>query len=603
MRFPAFQNLRTAAFESFIRFPFVLLAGAVAAVAGMDMVSTDPDFTWVRVFLAAQLGIALFFAIAIAAEVYGWPRHLLYPVSLVAATALTGYGFIPSEKLIILTTTRHLQLTAGLHLLVAFVPFVAPGLMNGFWQYNRALFLRFCLSALYSIVLFGGLSVALAAIDQLLGIKVAEKVYFRLWMAIAMVFNTWVFVGGVPKDILGLESSSEYTKGLRVFAQYILVPLVIIYLVILTTYLGKIIITRVWPSGWLGYLVSSVAVVGILAHLLVYPMRANAESQWVRTYSRWYYAAMIPAIVMLLLAIGKRIAQYGVTENRYILAVLAGWLALISLYYIFTRARNIKLIPITLCVVAFGTSFGPWGAFSVSERSQMSRLTNLLEKNDLLSDGAIQIAAADVSFEDRKEISAVLDYLVSAHGTEKIAPWFGDRWTVIDTTGYEDDHDGARALDRELVRGMMNEMGIEYVSKWNKPLTEGESFSVRVDSYTDVFALESADYLVRIDAPGSTVIIEEPARSMSWDHDRQSLVLAIDEDTLVIDMGKWIANVLPTLTGPRGSGTMTRDQARLIAKNHRAHAIVHVDTISGEINEGVAEIKDIRGICLLRWLD
>jgi len=605
MRIPTFDSLRAASVESLIRFPFVLLAGVVAALAGWNLVESNPDFIWARLFLAAQLGIALMFAIAVGAETHAWPAVFRYVAAVVAVGAVTAYAFSLDEQFDIVLFTRHAQLTAGLHLLVAFVPFTAAGRLNGFWQYNRALFLRFCLSALYSVVLFGGLSVALAAIDKLLGITVDEIVYPRLWFFIAMVFNTWVFLGGVPRDILGLETATDYTKALRVFAQYILVPLVIIYLVILTIYLGKIIVTRQWPSGWIGYLVSSVAAAGILAHLLVHPMRDNADSQWVRSYSRWYYAAMVPAIIMLMLAIGKRIAQYGVTENRYLLAVLSGWLALISLYFIFTRARNIKLIPITLCLVAFVTAFGPWGAFSVSERSQFGRLARLLETNGILSGGTIQTATGDVSFEDRKEISATLDYLVKTHGTGRLEPLFGDRWARIDTaSGSEVDRpDRTRQGGSERVLAMMNEMGIGYVSIWDDPLIEGKNFYVRVEQDRNVFPIDGADVLVRLSVPMQPEAIAEPGCTLSWDNDTQSFRLVCGGDTLAIEMGRWIGEMLPKLTGPDGSTRLTLDQARLVVENEHVRAVVFVETINGQMDEGEIDISLIRGMCALRWLD
>ena len=81
------------------------------------------------------------------------------------------------------------------------------------------------------------------------------------------------------------------------------------------------------PSGWIGYLVSSVAALGILSLLLVHPIKERKENGWIRTYGRWFYLALVPSIVMLLLAIWQRIAQYGITEKRYFLIVLSLWLA------------------------------------------------------------------------------------------------------------------------------------------------------------------------------------------------------------------------------------------------------------------------------------
>jgi hypothetical protein len=503
--------------------------------------------------------------------------------------------------------TRHLQFTVGLHLLVAFAPFTSGGLLAGFWQYNRALFYRFCLSVCYSVVLYVGLAVALLALDNLLGVDIDEELYFRVWIIVAMVFNTWLFIGGVPRDIPGLDSATDYPNGLKVFAQFILVPLVVIYLAILTIYLGKIIVTREWPSGWIGYLVSSVAVVGMLAHLIVHPIRELAGNQWVRAYSRWYYVAMLPAIVMLLLAVGKRINQYGVTENRYLLTVLAVWLALISLYFTLSRVRNIKLIPITLCVVALATSFGPWGAFAVSHRSQMNRLTGLLEKNDILTEGIVQSAPGEVPVEDRKEISAVLDYLVTTHGTERLAPLFGQQWTEIDTVAVKETETAGRRAPyagSDLVKRMMDAMDIEYTPKWHQPVSEGEHFTVGLDPNAKVFPLEGADALVRFETPVTPIEIDGPGRTVFWDDADQAVVFAVEGDTLVVEVSPWIRGVVDNVGGAPGYGTMSSVQARVTASSDRLHTTIYVDNVNGRVDDdGKVVIQYISGMCFVRWLE
>ena len=89
------------------------------------------------------------------------------------------------------------------------LPYLAVSEPNGFWQYNRSLFLRFCLAALYSGVLYVGLVVALFAINQLFKAQIASVVYARLWLTISFVFNTWFFLAGVPRDLPALEEHRE----------------------------------------------------------------------------------------------------------------------------------------------------------------------------------------------------------------------------------------------------------------------------------------------------------------------------------------------------------------------------------------------------------
>ena len=73
-------------------------------------------------------------------------------------------------------------------------------------------------------VLFVGLAVALAALDNLFGLDVPAETYVRCWIALWFVVNTWVFLGGVPDDLPSLQHQTDYPTGLKVFAQYVLVP-------------------------------------------------------------------------------------------------------------------------------------------------------------------------------------------------------------------------------------------------------------------------------------------------------------------------------------------------------------------------------------------
>ena len=330
---------------------------------------------------------------------------------------------------------RYVQLGIGLHLLVAFLPFTRSTQLNGFWQYNRALFERFLTAFLFSFVLYVGLTLALVAVGILFGVGMPDAIYLQLWVLVAFGFNTWFFLAGIPTDLDGLESETDYPVGLKVFAQYVLVPLVTIYVAILTAYLGKIIITTEWPSGWIGYLVSSVAVLGIFSLLLVQPIREKTENRWIGTYARWFYIALLPSVIMLLLAIWQRVNQYGFTEKRYFLTVLGLWLAAIAVYYTVKRSSNIRIIPISLCAIAFVTSVGPWGAYGVSRRSQVNRLEGLLTGNQVLVDGVVRPASEPVSFEDRREISAGFRYLLQTHGSRSVEGWFGGEWADIDTIG------------------------------------------------------------------------------------------------------------------------------------------------------------------------
>ena len=470
-----------------------LAAGLVATGAGIEITGhagSDPEGT--RLLVTATLGLPLLFALGALADRRGQSTgaRLLLPlpgVAVLVAIWLLWRGWTGNAQLL-----RYAQFSIAFHLLAAFVPFVGKNEPNGFWQYNKALFIRFLTATLYTGVLYGGLAIALTAIDKLFGVNIKGEHYAALWMLFAFGFNPWFFLGGVPADIAALEKQTEYPNGLRVFTQYVLVPLVAIYVVILTLYLGKVLVTRQWPNGWIGYLVSSVATVGILAWLLVRPLEERPEYAWVKAYTRGFYIALIPAIVMLWLAIWKRVSQYGITERRYFLIVLSVWLAGIALYYTLTRSRNIRLIPSTLCAIALVTLVGPWGAYSVSQHNQTARLVAVLTRNELLVNGRLHASARDVTAEDRQTIGAGLLYLLKSHGPDAVTPFLADSLRMHFTR----DTLRAQYSEDRNVRAIMLAVGLEYVDAHNP--TPNEYFSFYAPPLQEPLVVEGYTHLVHL---------------------------------------------------------------------------------------------------------
>jgi len=283
-------------------------------------------------------------------------------------------------------------------------------------------------------------------------------------------------------------------------------PLVVIYLLILTTYLVRILITGQWPSGWIGYLVSSVAAVGILSLLLVHPIREQGENRWVGTYARWFYVALLPSIGMLLVAIGKRIQQYGITEDRYFLGVLALWLAGIAIGYIARRNAGIRAIPVTLCLLAFVTAFGPQGAYGVSRRSQVARLRALLAKTQASPSGAPHPVAADVSFETRLALSSTLTYLIGTHGEQSLRGVLDDELRavavpVVPSHGVPAGVVQAKptAANAQLeARAIMEHLGLVYVEKWQREPSRSFAYYDRRATQAEPVRVTGVDYHVRL---------------------------------------------------------------------------------------------------------
>jgi hypothetical protein len=492
---PTLRPVVTGAGRTLQRFHVALASAAVAATAAiLTIEDLGPERLVERLLVAGTLGLPLFTALRVAGERRRVPPagHVLLTtlgVGVLALVAALWFGWSEPVRF-----SRYVQLSVAFHLCAAIAPVTRGGEPRAFWQYNRVLFERILVSALYTVVLYGGLALALGAVDKLFGVDVPDTGYFRLWVVIAFVVNTWIFLAGVPRDFEALAGPLDYPPGLKVFAQYILIPIVAVYLVILTAYLVKVLITWDWPSGWIGWLVSGVAVVGILALLLVHPVAREAGNRWVAGYARGFFVAILPAVLMLWLAIGQRVAQYGITERRYFLIVLSAWLGAIAVQQVVTRSRDITVIPMTLCAVALLTVAGPWGAYRVSERSQVGRLARLLERHGRLVEGRAVRADRPVPEDDRREISAVLTYLAETHGTGAIAGWFGGAEALARIDTVARDIRPTRWQSESRARAIGDWLGVEFA----EPYTGAYQWFSYVAELPEPFSLSDYDALLLV---------------------------------------------------------------------------------------------------------
>ena len=506
---PSLGSAFAVAWQTLRRFPLAILAGALAATAAILGVE-DVGAPWLheRLLTTATLGIPLCAAAVLLAERQGRPGLARLAFGALALAVLAIYfaawpGWSEPVRF-----GRFAQLGVAFSLLAVTVPFIGRDLPRAFWQFLRVLLERAILTAAFGLTLFLGLALALAAADKLFGVDVPPTAYMRVWMVTVFLFSPWFLLGGVPEDPPALEARRDYPAVLRVFAQYALVPLVTGYLVILTLYLGKVVITWQWPSGWIGWLVSGVAIAGISAVLLVHPIADDPDQRWVGTFTRQFWLALIPSLVMLWMAVWQRVAQYGVTERRYFLIVLSLWLAGLAVWYGVTRSRNIKVIPLSLAVLALLTIAGPWGAYGVSEASQVGRLHAVLERNGMFAGGTVRQAPHALSAEDQAEVSAVARYLVETHGVARLAPWFADTAArrAVATAGARVvavEEDGARwNVVERAADTVVTRLGVAYVSRAAARAPGEFSYSAPDEP---VLALGGYDYLltVRDRAPGA----------------------------------------------------------------------------------------------------
>ncbi|MEJ1928701.1 DUF4153 domain-containing protein [Nostoc sp. NIES-2111] len=319
--------------------------------------------------------------------------------------------------------------------------YLVSGRESDFWQLNQGFFLRFFTSTLYAATLWAGLAGAFGVVDTLFSVHIDGKLYASLFAVLALVFHPIFFLAGIPTAwALYQPPVIPYPKPLKAFAQFVLLPLVVIYLLILYAYMGRILVLQTWPQGLVSWLVFGFAIAGILAFLLLWPLRTEGTTGWVQRYTQLFYGALVPLIVLEALAIYKRVHAYGLTPERVILIVLALWLAGITLTGLLTRGHRIRYIPLSLAVVLVLPFVGPWGAVPLSIASQKRRMMAWFEVHGMLKDGRLKPYSGKKALteEEIRDLDSQLRFLNDA---DVLRPTLAVIWPEIPPPRVETDSD------------------------------------------------------------------------------------------------------------------------------------------------------------------
>jgi hypothetical protein len=520
MKIPSLKALFEGTKETLLRFPFLILSSVIGAgfmiyIIGQPFERQDFVKHLYNVVIVCSLGISLLLSLVFIGERMKVSKLINLVLQLVGIVLLVLYYFTLSADVGLVDVTRYFLFMLGAHLLVSFSPFVNKGFSlerNGFWQFNQNLFIRILITGVYSGVLYAGLSIAVLSFDNLFNMHIDSKIYGKLFFFILGVFNTWFFLSGLPKNLDELESQGFYPKGLKIFTQYVLLPLVFIYLLILYLYMGKIIVQWQLPMGWVSYLVLGFSITGIFSLLLIEPLRGTEGNNWIKIFSKWFYLVLFPLIILLFIAILRRTGEYGITEKRYFVFVLAVWLTFIAIYFSISKIKNIKIIPYSLCIISFLTSFGPWSAFSLSEKSQLGRLEEILVKNKILVDGKIVKATNPIPDEERQDVSSVVQFLDERNSLDRIQPWFE---TKLDTIKGGTTNGVYKSKDEKITELM----GVEFSLYKRNYMQDNKYFYFSTKEYTSM-NLKGYDCLVKF-------------RYSYYDKEEKSRQFAIDSTTKI----------------------------------------------------------------------
>ncbi len=577
------KNIAIRSRAAIERFPLAILACAIGTGIAIALIHVDETGRLPNILMALSLAAPIFVAIELIRATQAWHKTRTLVVNAVAIVLLIVYYFLLPDLEIAhgLFYIRHAMWTIGFVLLITFIPFAlnrGKETIMAFWQYNRALVFALIVTAIWAGALQAGIAIALASIDFLFEITIDEERYLELWFVLVGIFSPLFFLNRLPVDPQKYNKDIGYPKEVRLFSQFVLVPLVSVYFLILYAYTAQILITGEWPEGQVAYMILGFSFLGVLTYLCLYPLREKVR--WIHRAGDILFIAMIPQVIVLYRALMIRINEYGITENRYFVFVFGCWLLAMAVYYLGSKEKDIRVIPATIFLIAFLSSFGPWGAFQVSERSQINRLEGLLIDNQILVDG--QVLAIDddedVSRDDVIEISEIVRYLDDTHGLDGIQTWFADDLSDLE----------AQDVVEDLI-------GIDYTYWWDhRPIREDNGYfflTARDHPAGTVGGYEN--WMFVSDERGYVTI---DGSQYDFDYSRVNTTFSIKQDgdeLIEYSLQEFLGEIL----ADRNGLLELIEELVVEFENDQIKGVLHLDHISGDdADDGGYELDFLEGI-------
>ncbi len=378
--------------------------------------------------LVAAGGAAAFIASGAAhllAEGNRWSRMagILLALASGAALALVGYFTAVFE-------TSLLFLFAGLIPVLMIAPYLRTGVKQAaLWLFNLRFGLAVLLAFIVALVFSAGLSSIVEALNFLFEAGIGGNLHEHIWGTAATLIGPLYGLSLMPRDLdaevdIASQKDTLLERGVSVLVNYVLVPVIIVYALILHAYAVKILLDGQLPKGQIATMVSIFAVGGTGAWLVAWPWR-DTGTRLLRLFMRgWFFFTIVPA-VLLTIAIWRRIGDYGVTPDRYGIALVAIWVAFITAYLAFRRNRaDMRAILGGIAILLLVGSAGPFGANGLTIKTQLVRFAELLAANGLMKDGKVVPQKQRVPQEIVTEGYSILGTLRDAGGLGRLRPWF-----------------------------------------------------------------------------------------------------------------------------------------------------------------------------------
>src|SRR5574344_285524 len=299
------------------RFPVSIAFVIALAVICFIMISKDKTFhCGLPVFLSG--GILLSVTVILLCEDYfNYFKSNIIALFVVGLWGVYSY-FLPEKwgDVSLMKSIEIIVLEVSFFFSIFFISFFKRNSDSAVYNFTEQTVFQLAIACFFGVVIYAGVYAAISASKSLFNLTVNEHIEGYLAVICFLLFSSIYFLSVILNKNDKHKDAFTFNKVKKVFALYILTPILALYAIILYIYLFQIIFKWELPNGTVSWLVSALAVGGLIVIGVLYPMARQGDNKVVNFMFRWFGLLILPLLVLMTIGIFRRINDYGVTINR-----------------------------------------------------------------------------------------------------------------------------------------------------------------------------------------------------------------------------------------------------------------------------------------------
>ena len=283
---------------------------------------------------------------------------------------------------------------------------------KSFEKYMLLVFSNIC----KTFLIYGILAIGIAIVSVIFIYLILDDSSYFLLARIEILIVGFYLVPTLVSSLYNVEEN--VSKFLKVVIKYILGMLVISAFAIIYLYILKIIILRDMPSNQVFRILSSLFVFGGIIWTMIENFN---EGKFIDKINSKLPILFIPFIFLQMFAIGIRVVNNGITENRYLCIMLIVFEIIYIIVYLKKKEKLGEMLVIFVMFAFVALVVPSLNMYDISRASQYNNLCIYVDKNNYTEEEQQKIFGAYKYLKRSTEGSFLIDKILTKEEQQKLS--------------------------------------------------------------------------------------------------------------------------------------------------------------------------------------